>query len=108
MKRPLDQLDQVEKEVDQNAGRAQLFLYIYVNQKLKIMKKVLSERSKKIVDNTIDEIKKGEMSVCEGYNKFVSNMFGSNAYEYFINNLLQSMVQFSNAVQNVLMSLLSY
>ena len=53
------------------------------------MKKVLSERSKKIVDNTIDEIKKGEMSVCEGYNKFVSNMFGSNAYEYFINKTIE-------------------
>jgi hypothetical protein len=53
------------------------------------MKKVLSERSKKIVDNVIDKIKSGEMSVGEGYDKFVSNMFGGKSYCYFIDRVIE-------------------
>jgi hypothetical protein len=53
------------------------------------MKKQLSERSKKIVDNTIDKIKSGEMSVGDGYDKFVNNMFGSKAYCYFIDRVME-------------------
>jgi hypothetical protein len=53
------------------------------------MSKTLSERSKKIVDNTIDKIRSSEMSVGDGYNKFVSNMFGGKAYCYFIDRVIE-------------------
>ena len=53
------------------------------------MTKVLSERSKKIVENIIDKIKSGEMSVNEGYDKFVSNMFGGKSYCYFIDRVTE-------------------
>ena len=51
------------------------------------MIKVLSERNKKIVDNVITKIKNGEMSISEGYDKFVSNMFGRKAFIYYISTL---------------------
>jgi hypothetical protein len=53
------------------------------------MKKILSERSKKIVENVINKIKSGEMNVGEGYDKFVSNMFGGKSYCYFIDRVIE-------------------
>ena len=51
------------------------------------MKKELSERNKKIVDNVIIKIKNDEMSIGEGYDKFVSNLFGGLAFVYYIDKL---------------------
>jgi len=53
------------------------------------MKKELSERSKKIVENVINKIKSDEMNVGEGYDKFVSNMFGGKSYCYFIDRVIE-------------------
>ena len=39
MKQLLVRLDPVVREEDQNVNKAQFFLYIHVNQKIKIMKK---------------------------------------------------------------------
>ena len=53
------------------------------------MSKQLSERGKKIVENTIVKIKSGEISVKEGYDKFMDGWFGNKTYSYFIDRIIE-------------------
>ena len=60
------------------------------------MGKVMSEKTKMMVDNLVSSIKKGEVSIGFGYDKF-SNGLNGKAFSYYINTLLElNMIKISN------------
>ena len=59
------------------------------------MKKV-NEKTKAMVDNVISQIKKGEMSIGFGYDKFCNGLNGK-AFNYYISTLLElNMIKISD------------
>ena len=68
------------------------------------MKKV-NEKTKSMVDKIIDGIKKGDMSIGFGYDKF-SNGLNGKAFTYYINTLLElNMIKINNSYHTLFINI---